>query len=395
MYPHQVERLGQALEREGLRALIATTAANIAYVTGFWSLSQAVYQRTPVFAVYAPTGTALVLPVIDAPAAAAEGVEVDHVITYGEFYLDFAASPRGALAEVAGRTREWTRSPAPTAADALAAALAALDIRSGTVGLDDGQLGYDSWRRASERLAPLTVLPASSDFAEARMVKSPYEIECLERALHIAEESANVVIQMLKPGVTEREAVRRYEEAVAQRGATPYATIIAMGERAALPAAYPSDRALRAGDLIRLDLGCILKGFYSDLARTAVMGEPSERQQRVYEALQAAENAAIDAVAAGALAGTIFRRAIDTAQANGLPGYQRHHVGHGIGLEPYEPPVFERGGDTELPMGAVLRIETPYYEVGWSGMNIKDTVLVIRGGGRVLNRSARGLVVLD
>src|SRR5205085_1884581 len=228
MYPHQIERLGNVLEREELRALVASTPANITYLTGFRSLSQAVYQRTPIFAIHAPEGTALVVPVIDAPAVA-DAAEVDHVVTYGEFYLNFSDA-RGRLGDAERRAQGWTASPAATAADALADALKALGIREGRIGLDDAQLGYEVWRRATERLSPLTVAAASSEFAEARMVKGPFEIECLERALHIAEESVNAVIQMLKPGVTEREAVRRYEEEVVHRGATPYATIIAMGD---------------------------------------------------------------------------------------------------------------------------------------------------------------------
>ena len=66
-----------------------------------------------------------------------------------------------------------------------------------------------------------------------------------------------------------------------------------------------------------------------------------------------------------------------------------------IGLEPYERPKLDRGNQTQLVAGEVLRIETPHYEHGWAGLNVKETVLVTSGGARVLNRSRRGLVVLD
>ena len=395
MYPHQVERLGDVLEREDIAALVAATPANVLYLTGFRSLSQAMYPRTPVFAVYAASGTALVIPAIDAPAVAAGGIDVDHVFAYGEFFMGFADDHGGALGDTGRRTRAWTSSAAATAGDALAAALDALGIKTGAVGLDDAQLGHDVRRRASERLAPLVVRPATASFAHARIVKSPYEIECLDRALHVAEESLNAVIQMLKPGMTERDAVRRYEEEVGERGGTPEATVIASGDRSALPTIDPSERAIRTGDLVRFDLGCVWKGFRGRVARTAVMGEPTERQQRVHEALQAGVEAAIDTISAGAIAGNIFDAAVAAVRGGGIPEYQRHHVGHGIGLEPYEPPVLERGGHVEIALGAVVTVETPYYEIGWGGANLKDTVLVIRGGARVLNRSARGLVVLD
>ena len=74
---------------------------------------------------------------------------------------------------------------------------------------------------------------------------------------------------------------------------------------------------------------------------------------------------------------------------------RRGHLGHGIGLEPDERPKRAPGNETGLVAGEVLRIETPHYEHGWAGLNVKETVLITGGGGRVLNRSRRGLVVLD
>jgi Xaa-Pro dipeptidase len=390
MYPHQRDRLTAVLEREGLEALVASAPENIVYITGFRSLSQAIYRRTPLFAVFAARGTALVLPVIDVPAAAA-GVDVDHVIAYGEFHLD----DDRASGELGRRVREWTAKPALTAADALAQALEALDVRRGPIGLDDGYLAFDAWHRAGERLAPMRVVAAGTYFTEARRVKSPYELECLERALVSAEEAINEVVQMLRPGVTERDAVKLYEKELVERGAAPFASVIAFGERSAIPAPYPSDRALKPRDVVRLEVGAVFKGYYGDVARTAVAGEVVARQESLHEAIHAGLEAAIAAIKPGVSAERVFETAIAATRETGLREYRRHHVGHGIGLEPYEPPTLAAGEDTELEQGMVLRVETPYYVVGWGGMNVKDTVLVTRSGTRVLNRSARGLVVLD
>jgi Xaa-Pro aminopeptidase len=227
------------------------------------------------------------------------------------------------------------------------------------------------------------------------MVKSPYEIECIDRALRIAEEGANAVMQMLKLGVTERDAAALYAEDVVRRGGSPYLTLIGFGAGAALPAAAPSDRALRGGDLVRLDLGASARGYRADVARTAVMGVPGERQERVYEAIDAAQQAALDAVTPGAAAETVFEAAIAAARARDLPAYRRHHVGHGIGLAHWEPPLFRPGETTAIEAGMVVQVENAYYEHGWGGVHLKDTALVTRAGARVMNRTARGLVVLD
>jgi Xaa-Pro aminopeptidase len=82
-------------------------------------------------------------------------------------------------------------------------------------------------------------------------------------------------------------------------------------------------------------------------------------------------------------------------RAAGLPDFQRGHVGHAIGLEPYERPKLDAGNATALEAGEVLRIEVPHLEIGWGGVVLRDTVLVTTTDSRVLNRSVRGLVVLD
>jgi Xaa-Pro aminopeptidase len=181
---------------------------------------------------------------------------------------------------------------------------------------------------------------------------------------------------------------------VAARHATPYATTITFGENAALPAAYPSDRALRAGDLVRFDLGCVFKGYRADVARMAALGEPGAHAQRVYDAVEAGVGAALDAIRPGVEAGAVFEAAVAAVRAAGIPNFRRHRVGHGIGLEPAEAPWLVPGGGP-LEAGMVLRVETPYYELGALGVNVKETALVTRDGTAVMNRSNRGLVILD
>ena len=382
MYPHQAERLTAARERGGLDALVAASPENVAYVTGFWSLSRAVYPATEIYAVVARTGTALVVPTIDALAATEGGAEAGQVFPYGRFVLDHGTRP-GEFAE-----------PSSTAADALAAALAALDVRGGRLGLDDERLPAARAKALGERVAGFSLVTASDAFAIARLVKGPYEIDCLQQALRIAEEGINSVLGLLRPGVTEREAATAFEHEVTLKGAAPSCTIIAFGPGSAVPAPWPGDRALRAGDLVRFDLGCAVKGYRSDVARMAVMGEPSARQQAVFDALHAGVEAALDAVRPGIGGGEVFDTTVAAVRAAGLSAFDRHHVGHGIGLEVAEAPRLAPGGGP-LEMGMVLRVETPWYVVGEAGLNVKETVLVTRTGAHLLNRSHRGLIVLD
>ena len=126
----------------------------------------------------------------------------------------------------------------------------------------------------------------------------------------------------------------------------------------------------------------------------AVMGEPTTRQQATFDAIHAGLEAALDIVGPRASAADVFEAAVTATRKAGLPRFDRHHVGYGIGLEPAETPRLAPGG-AALEMGMVLRVETPYYIVGETGLNVKETVLVTRTGSTPMNRSHRGLVVLD
>jgi Xaa-Pro dipeptidase len=420
VYPHQIDRLTETLEREGLSAFVATSAENVFYMTGFRSLNHAIF-RAQQFAVWTPRGVALVVPAVDIPHIMDEATPADHVMGFGGFVCSYA----DALGPEEQGIRERTESRAPSPGHAIGSALEALEVRDGRIGLDESNLTPAAWERLTNMgglaagppsppdarrapgnpgrssrypdmpLAGYTVVPAAAALLTARRVKSPYEIECLGRALGIAEEALNAVLQMLKPLVTEREAAALYQTEVLKRDASLYPSSIAFGERTWIALAPPTERALKMGELARFDVGAIFKGYYSSVARTAVMGEPSPRQLAAAEAVQAGLEAGIDAVKPGATAGQVYDAVMTATRAAGLPNFQRGHVGHAIGLEPYERPKLDAGKSTPLEAGEVLRIEVPHLELGWGGVALRDTVLVTTTASRVLNRSARGLVVLD
>ena len=136
MYPHQTERLTEALTRGRLGALVATSPDNVAYLTGRSGFPEGLHDART-FAVFTPKATALVVPAIDVPAVVAEAVDVDHVVCHGELA---AAFPERQSAEVR-RIQEIVSATASSSADALVAALALTGIRGESVGLDESRLG--------------------------------------------------------------------------------------------------------------------------------------------------------------------------------------------------------------------------------------------------------------
>jgi Xaa-Pro aminopeptidase len=390
MYPHQAERLTAELERGGFDALVASSAANVAYITGFWSLVRQVDPGTEIYAVVAPGGTALVVPTMEALAVTDGDAQADHVVCHGRFHY---TEPEK-TSESVRRLRAIIGAPAATAAEALATALAAVGVQKGRIGLDDAALPAARVAALGQRLAGSTLVSSSEAFATARLIKSPYEIECLQHALHVTEQAIDTVLGLLRPGVTEHEAATAFAHEATRQGATPYRTVVAFAAGAATPASAPTDRALRLGDLVRFDLGCVAKGYRSNVARMAVMGEPPERRQRVFDALHAGMDAALESIRPGATGSQVFDAVVSAIRKAGLAGYERHHVGHAIGLDPIETPWLSPGGGA-LEMGMVVCAETPVYVVGDTGLTLTETALVTRSGAHVLNRSHRGLIVLD
>jgi Xaa-Pro aminopeptidase len=383
-------RLLALMDARGLEALVGTTPANVAYVTGLRSPSHAVFRGAEYYAVLAPGGTGLVVPFIDTAAAAADDVACDVLACYGRFFFEHGES----AGEVGRKVRDWTREPAPSPADGLARVLAELGVAGGRVGLDEANCFPQTWQRLEQRLGDHSLVPAYQLLREARMVKERGEVAALERAAQIAEAAIAAVCAMLGPGVTEREAVRAYETEVLRQGASPHITVVLFSERSALADVPPSDRALRRGDVVRFDGGGVYGGYCSDMSRTAVLGDPSPKLAAHYAALRAGEEAAIAAMKPGITAGQIFDTAVRTVRESGLPHYQRHHVGHGIGLELYDPPTIVPGSDAVLEPGMVFCVETPYYELGWTGLQVEDTVEIVPDGVRFLTRSSRELIVL-
>jgi Xaa-Pro aminopeptidase len=390
MNSHVQARLSGVLEAEGLDAIVATTTENLYYVTGFRSISHALFRGLELYGVFTRRGTGLVVPFIDTTGVAADEIAVDRLACYGKFFFEYADDP-GAVGR---KIRQWTAAPAASPADALAAVLGDLGVPGGRVGLDEANIFPATWRRLEERLTSVTLVPGYQLLRGARAVKSAEEVARLERAALIAEDGIAAVLGMLKAGVTEHEAAHVFEQEVLRRGASPFFTVVTMGERAALADVYASERALRPGDLVRFDLGCVYQGYRSDISRTAVLGRPTDKQARYYAGILAGERAAIAAMKPGVLVSDIFDLAVRTTRESGIPHYQRHHVGHGIGLEPYDPPTINAAARVPLEPGMVFCVETPYYEHGWGGVQVEDAVEITTAGARRLTRSGQDLAIL-
>ncbi|MDR7486611.1 MAG: Xaa-Pro peptidase family protein [Armatimonadota bacterium] len=377
-----------------LDALVATTYQNVYYASGFWSFSQPILRATQVYAVLprgAPDRVAVAFPAGEADMAAEAPPQAATLIPFGIFYVERgAASPDGAGdARLLQLTLDTMPCPSPAAA--LAAALDAADVSAGRVGVDETAMAAEVLEQVRAQRPMITFVPAAGLWRAIRAVKTAEEIARLQRAARITEDAVEAALQAAAAGVTERAMAQVFEQAILAGGGRPLFTVIAFGSHAAYPNAQPGLRRLAPGDLIRFDVGCLYEGYCSDIARTAVFGVPSPRQVATYQALLDGEEAALAAIRAGVSAGAVFEAAVRRVRDSGLSHYRRHHVGHGVGLEIYDEPLLAPDQTAELEAGMVLEVETPYYEVGFGGLQVEDTVLVTDDGCRLLTGGDRSL----
>jgi Xaa-Pro aminopeptidase len=229
-----------------------------------------------------------------------------------------------------------------------------------------------------------------------RTRKSSQELAVMRKAAVLAGEVVESALKLIKPGVREMEISAEIEYQMKKRGASgpSFETIVASGNRAALPHARPTSKRLRKNELVVLDLGVILAHYCSDITRTVYLGRPTSRIREWYRAVQEANQTAVTTVRAGITCGEVDAAARGVLQKHGLANYFIHSTGHGVGLEVHEAPRVARGQAIRLEAGNVITIEPGVYVEGVGGIRIEDDVAVGVRGGEVLTRVTRDLIEL-
>jgi Xaa-Pro aminopeptidase len=229
-----------------------------------------------------------------------------------------------------------------------------------------------------------------------RMRKDAAELAQMRRAAILAGDVVQSAIGLLKPGIREFEVAAEIEYQMRKRGASgpAFETIVAFGERAALPHARPTAKRLRKNELVVLDLGAILAHYCSDITRTVYVGRAPKRIRTWYQAVLEAQGAAIAAATSGAACMDVDGAARQVLASYRLDNLFVHSTGHGLGLEVHEDPRVARGQKKCLEPGNVITIEPGVYAAGIGGIRIEDDVAIHADRTEVLTRAPRDLIEL-
>jgi Xaa-Pro aminopeptidase len=221
---------------------------------------------------------------------------------------------------------------------------------------------------------------------QLREVKDKHEIAEIREAARYAEQAFAVLRATLRPNRTEKEVADDLEHQIRLFGGkgTSFPSIIAVGARAALPHARPTDKTIGADDFVLVDWGATARHYKSDLTRVLVTGRISPKLERIYGVVLEAQEQAIAAIRPGVTGREVDAVARKVITDAGFGKQFGHGLGHGIGLDIHEAPRLNSANDKPLKPGMVVTVEPGIYLPGWGGVRIEDDILVTKSGHEVL-----------
>jgi Xaa-Pro dipeptidase len=372
----RLERARGAMAAAGLDAVLCWKDENVRYLTGL---------RAQIIAGKSALLNGCLLFREGPPVLLASGGEASRVKLVMPWIEEIHVVPIMEAAGLVLKVVERTLEPI----------LAQRRLSSGRLGLDES--GYALVAALRERMPKLELCDGDAVMQSARLIKFPEEIALMEEASAIAEAVTQTAIDAVAPGVRETDVVAEAMHTLFRLGGeyahvmTPF---VASGEHMSPPNRIPSDKIIRDGDLVFIDIGAQWSGYFSDLGRTVICGKPSRRQQEIYTAVHEALEAGTKTMAAGRTNDDVAAAVREVAARHGLArNFISLFIGHGVGMGSNEPPYIGEdlaGAETvTLQEGMVFAVEPLIWVEGvrgGGGVRLEDTILVTPEGGRSLTR---------
>jgi len=393
------ERAVKKMESNNLDVLIASSCENVNYCTNFETNTTYRYKYGRVQAYCVLTRDYILKPVLITPVdllghLTVKPSWVEDIRTHGTFYIY-------------GKEQEKLRWPESqynflmsncknyrNANEALLDVIKEKGLSKSRIGFDENNLPPNTWDYVMSSLPQAQIMKAAGIFKDIRMVKTVEEIDHIQQSTQINDDASRKVFEMVREGVTEGELLRQYRQYVTDIGAFFGFYTTGSGPRGGgLFSVPPSNYVLQAGDSVRYDAGCIFNGYWSDTARTLFLGEPSQKQLKYFNAIFSGIRVVESQMKAGVKVSELFNSAIKAIRENGIPEYNRHHIGHSMGLETYEPPMIRASdrpidsdiylpekGDMKLEENMVINVECPYYDLQMGGLQFEETYIIKKDG---------------
>jgi Xaa-Pro aminopeptidase len=353
-----IQHLRKRVMAEGLDAIVASSPENVTYVSGFVVPSQSLMRWRHAAVILTADGK-ISMVTIDMEATTVKAhAEIDDLRIYREFSDD--------------------------PMDKLADALSDLKLDRGQVGVEMEFLPAKDFATLQKRLPNMKWSAADGIFNKARQIKTANELALLRSLSKLTDKALGDALRSAKVGVSEMELAGTLLTSLFGGGAESYKLmIIATGERSEFPNVGPTDRKLKHGDIIRMEIFGQKKGYLTGVCRTAVVGDATPEQYKIWSNLIECKYLVMDLIKPGASCPEIYRKFLEKFSQLGFEPIS--FVAHGIGLHLHEEPYMGRYGNEIVEAGMVGAFEPLVYIPGRFGMQNKDMFCVTDKGCELLS----------
>ena len=351
--------LQQAMDAEGLDAVVAASPENFFYLSNCLLLSQKIIPSRLCLAI-APSGSP--------PAALVcyceeRQTRQDSWMTDIRTYLEYREHPMTVLAET----------------------LKEMGLARADIGIERHFLTAADVDRLGRELPQARLRGSDRLFDGVRAIKTPAELEILTRAASLTERAIQASFQSARPGRSEKAMADDLSARVLNAGATSQWITLAVGANTAVNHPFPSSKRLTPGEILRVDVGGTFQGYQSDVARTAAIATVNPEQASVYHRLREAQRQTIEAARPGVRACDLYLTCKRALAQRGL-SITSQAVGHGLGIGLHEFPVLHGRETALIQPGMVLNLEPAVLDSQGFLYHLEDLCVVTGTAPRILTR---------
>lgn len=263
------------------------------------------------------------------------------------------------------------------------------------VGIDFERTSMSELKSFKEKLGAKDFVDISAQIKTLRMIKDDSEIARMREGAAITQDAYAHILSIFKEGMTENDLNAELIYFFNKRGAEPsFKPIIASGENGSMPHAVVSDRKIKGGDLVTMDIGVKYKGVCTDFTRTFAVGGIEKDKLLVYNTVKNAQQAALCALRSGVTGRQADEAARSVIYNAGYKGYFGHGTGHGVGLEIHEAPRLSTASNDVLEPGMVVTAEPGIYLPGRFGVRIEDMLLITKDGYENFYTADKDIIII-
>jgi Xaa-Pro dipeptidase len=363
----RIEQAHRLMAERRIDALMLMSGTSLAYFTNIrWWSGERLF--------------ALILPVKGRPFFVCPAFERDR------------AEEQIALSPFAGGSdvRTWEEDESPYLR--VAQGLKELGLSSGRLGMEE-TVRYVFSDGVSKAAPALTIVSGTPVTAGCRMRKSDHEIDLMRLAAQVTITAYEAAWRTLEPGMTQHQLQQFIDAAYSQLG-FPGGVSVNVGQYSALPHGSVQPQTIHEGEIVMIDDGCIVEGYFSDITRTFVLGKPTDKMRRVFDIVHRAQKAALETARPEVEAQAVdaaARKVITDAGYGPDYEYFKHRLGHGMGMDGHEWPYLVRGNTLQLEPNMMFSDEPGIYIHGEFGIRLEDDMHVTENGAELFTGQSASL----